>query len=1161
MDRQAGSLSATNLAVYHHLRCDLYLHNIHNKPTEHSSRPSLSFKDTSESCLKQAHFHRGLNWETTLFSWLDDSNLLLKVPSLPLEATVLKENILADDREHYFIAGLVFKPPHEQLAIRFAQHGMDPVAFGLGKPDLLEIRRKPWGVTWKIIDAKASKSIKTSHHVQIYFYSLCLQSLLPSPFFEADGGAGVWLAPEDGFSSAPPSFEDIKTIQLSLLRPSLDAFLFDRLPRLLSLPKGDVRWHFNPLCSGCNFKEECKSVTIKEGRLGSMPNISISDARTLHELLDIGHQIFPDLPAPGSTTDIEDLHLLLSKEGRITRLEQHSPITMKKVKGMLSLPKRRNRNSRPKKSGPVLDATRNNSIRVIPRKNFTLPSVEDVAILLSLVQDPALPNPTLEYFFITAVLDRDSGVSFSCGGPSDIFVPALAETLRKVTHDLPRLPATQFYVWSTGEQSLLQSHLINTALASDVDRADIRLCIGALAQGASLLQTSFQPVLLAGALLSFLGKSRRSKFEYIACLDRMGLDTSGSVPEMRTRIEVELQRLQGAERDKPKEAGLLAPVAVLKKEVERLLAFPIPGYWDLRECYEALVGQPDVTEIPDDNDILSAFRLKDNTESLKKLLLVRNQSMYDVLKETRRHIEESGLNLLVNEGKPMTSEFMDICRHDHLSKLFFMQQFEVYSKLTELWSARIDGSPEAPLLDYIRSEAGPKGTEHIFRLVSGFVDVPGSDKDHAFFDKLLVEDVLSDTEAPVESLFDDLSISGLVIPLNRWTKSAWDAQHPRVQEHIRLADIHNVFASAGGQTVVVRTWGATHQQLIPGQRYRLSPRLVDFNTTKILSSLFEMDWLWCESEDEACENPDKDHRMVPFLQLIMDPQSFGKTSEADDSMKKDSALHRMFKELGSLNDKAKPLQLKPSQQRAMHRILSNRLTVIWGPPGTGKTHTVALSLLRLLDVQWRQEYRDTKIIFITAMTHAAIDACLAKLEHLIDVYRSIDSLELQWLDQVKIQRVLKGTEHSGPQRSGRITHIYAGTLFQLYNFSRSHSFEVDCVVADEAGQIPLAALPLVLRSLSRDGRIIVAGDSEQLAPIFSGSYPRLKMMSLFGSVLDCLMFTASGTALEVSSDSQPPDDSSQTPTPPNTIIQLTENFRQGIFLTLANGYSHFFGLG
>jgi len=103
---------------------------------------------------------------------------------------------------------------------------------------------------------------------------------------------------------------------------------------------------------------------------------------------------------------------------------------------------------------------------------------------------------------------------------------------------------------------------------------------------------------------------------------------------------------------------------------------------------------------------------------------------------------------------------------------------------------------------------------------------------------------------------------------------------------------------------------------------------------------------------------------------------------------------------------------------------------------------------------------------------------------------------------------------------------------------------VDCLVVDEAGQISLGAVALVLRSLHDFGRIIIAGDSEQLAPILSAHYPRLKSNMIFGSVLDCLMFSRyMPRPREGQENAEESQESQETQGTQSTIVQLTENFR------------------
>lgn len=247
----------------------------------------------------------------------------------------------------------------------------------------------------------------------------------------------------------------------------------------------------------------------------------------------------------------------------------------------------------------------------------------------------------------------------------------------------------------------------------------------------------------------------------------------------------------------------------------------------------------------------------------------------------------------------------------------------------------MDGCPDAPVLEYRGKSDGLRGVEDAFTVVSGAVDVPSTDKDMSFFDYLLVEDISSDNEIPIEAMFDDLAVSGLVFPLNRWTKPHWDSQHPKVKENLLLVDLRNVCSVNGKLVVNVRAYGSS--TLVFGRHYRLSPRLVDFNTTKILSSLFELDLRWENREDaEYLDDTEEtgDHRGVAFLQLITNPKSFGRVPKAKESLAIEENTQRVFRNLKNLDvAAARSLLLKPSQHRATQRLLANRLAVIWGPPG------------------------------------------------------------------------------------------------------------------------------------------------------------------------------------------------------------------------------------
>ena len=262
-------------------------------------------------------------------------------------------------------------------------------------------------------------------------------------------------------------------------------------------------------------------------------------------------------------------------------------------------------------------------------------------------------------------------------GPEEDLIARLAALIRSI-NTLQHTSTTQFYVWSSGEQSLLQSHIINSALSSSTNIDDIRICIGTLAQGASLLQTAFQPLVLSGALLAFLGKRNRTKAEYKACLERMELPTEGTTEVLRKRIDNETRRLRdestnpGTE-DRRKEFGQLQRVVILKREIERQLALPVAGYWDLPECASTLL--PCGTDCPSDEQIFMAYKTMASDESLADLLVRRNQYIYSVLRSLRtRVVSPTGCSLFVNQGRELSTRFLDICTEPHLRKLFFMQQ-------------------------------------------------------------------------------------------------------------------------------------------------------------------------------------------------------------------------------------------------------------------------------------------------------------------------------------------------------------------------------------------------------------------------------------------------------------------------------------------------------
>jgi hypothetical protein len=239
--------------------------------------------------------------------------------------------------------------------------------------------------------------------------------------------------------------------------------------------------------------------------------------------------------------------------------------------------------------------------------------------------------------------------------------------------------------------------------------------------------------------------------------------------------------------------------------------------------------------------------------------------------------------------------------------------------------------------------------------------------------------------------------------------------------------------------------------------------------------------------------------------------------------------------------------LNPGQWKAWHGVFREPLTLIWGPPGTGKTHTVAHILLGYA-LAARSLGRPLSIL-VTAFTHHAIANVLKKVAELADRY----GIGSEWLAITKLGKE-NAADSELPKRVERRSEeepagylareqgctIAGATVWAIHKGMKKAGGAIrpwfDLVLIDEASQMRLPDALIAFSASRPTANIILAGDDRQLPPIIHGTYPEEHehmLSSVFAFMRD---------RMNVRSTIQPDAEE-------RMLFQLEENFRMSEPLT------------
>lgn len=176
---------------------------------------------------------------------------------------------------------------------------------------------------------------------------------------------------------------------------------------------------------------------------------------------------------------------------------------------------------------------------------------------------------------------------------------------------------------------------------------------------------------------------------------------------------------------------------------------------------------------------------------------------------------------------------------------------------------------------------------------------------------------------------------------------------------------------------------------------------------------------------------------------------------------------------------------KSKNEKIITSITKNQITLLWGPPGTGKTYTIAKTINELLG-------KDRSLRFlVTGFTHLSIENCLKKIKELNDTK---DTLVVKKFEDIKDKECYDLEITSAENETEALnTHILGSTVFKIDKFE---SIKFNYVIVDEASQMKIPEFLMTLKVANEKTHFLIVGDDKQLPPIVKNQYLNSDMESI-----------------------------------------------------------------
>ena len=202
------------------------------------------------------------------------------------------------------------------------------------------------------------------------------------------------------------------------------------------------------------------------------------------------------------------------------------------------------------------------------------------------------------------------------------------------------------------------------------------------------------------------------------------------------------------------------------------------------------------------------------------------------------------------------------------------------------------------------------------------------------------------------------------------------------------------------------------------------------------------------------------------------------------------------------------LNFTKSQFNALQLLYENNITLLLGPPGTGKTNFIARALISLIRL-FKDKGKNFKVL-VCANSHAAIENVLIQIGKMMGtIGLTAKDIDVRKLDGMKgnassLKIAIRSTTTLPKLLDPRLPPIVVGsTMWRIHKENFNEIVDrFDLIVLDEASQVRMidAIIPFILGSKDST-RYLIVGDENQLPPIISGQYEKTpEKTHLLGSV-------------------------------------------------------------